>query len=398
LAPADGLAESELEGLRRTFVSLCSLASPTRHERACADWIVRTLTGFGLSVEEDDAGAAFGGDTGNLLARIPGASGDSLLLCGHMDTVPLAAPVRPILRGGFWQNENDGILGADNKVAVAAMIEIARRLAAAAEPPVVGVELLFTPSEEDGLLGACEFDPQRLRSDYGYVFDHATPMGEIVTAAPSYMRIDAEITGRAAHAGVAPERGVSAILAAVRGVAAMPNGRLDPGTTANVGVIEGGSAANVVPERCRLQAEVRSLDPERFGAVVTAATDALQQAADGGGCDLKLELQQMFTAYRVDAGEPLLRTAKRALRAIGCDVSEITSGGGSDAAELRRRGFPCTNLANGTERAHQLDERVSDRALADNLRLMLALIDQAGAGETDHDGTDQADASADHAG
>jgi tripeptide aminopeptidase len=379
LAPAYELAESELDALRRTFASLCSLASPTRHERVCADWIVRTLSELGLAVEEDDAGAAFGGDTGNLMARIPGASQHSLLLCAHMDTVPLASSVRPVLRDGFWQNENDGVLGADNKAAVAAVIEVARILTTASERPPVGVELLFTPAEEDGLLGACQFDPQRLASDYGYVFDHATPMGQIVTAAPSYMRIDAQITGRAAHAGIAPELGVSAILAAARGVAAMPNGRVDPGTTANVGVIEGGSATNVVPERCRLQAEVRSLDSERFGAVVTAATDALQQAADGSGCDLKLELRQMFTAYRVDAGEPLLATAKRALEAVGYEPEEITSGGGSDAAELRRHGFPCTNLANGTERAHQLDERVSDRALVDNLRLMLALIDQAGA-------------------
>ena len=193
-----------------------------------------------------------GSDAGNLLARIPGAGPDSILLCAHMDTVPLTAPVEPVLVDGGWENAGDGILGADNKSAVAVILELARRVTRGArKPPEVGLELLFTVCEEVSLRGSGAFDVSRLDSRFGYVFDHATPIGEIVLASPYHHRITAELRGRAAHAGVRPEAGRSAIVAAARAIAAMRLGRLDADTVANVGTIKGGTAINVIPERCR---------------------------------------------------------------------------------------------------------------------------------------------------
>jgi tripeptide aminopeptidase len=296
-----------------------------------------------------------------------------------MDTVPLTAAVDPVRRDDGWENANDGILGADNKAAVAAMLELARIVMTRADRPETGIEMLFTVAEETGLKGAREFDVGRLASSFGYVFDHASPVGEIITASPTQMRIDAEIRGTAAHAGLQPELGASAIVAGARAITNMPQGRLDPETTANIGTIGGGTATNVVPDRCLISAEVRAVDPDQLDRNVTLAIDALQDAADGAGCDLDLKLQQMFTGYRTGSREAPVALAARALRRLGYEPSYRSSGGGSDANALRASGFPCTNLANGTERAHERTERVSCVALEANLELMLALIHESSA-------------------
>jgi tripeptide aminopeptidase len=295
-----------------------------------------------------------------------------------MDTVPLAAPVEPVQREGGWENANPGILGADNKAAVAAMLEVARILATAGgEAPRAAVELLFTVAEETGLNGAKQFDVGRLQSEFGYVFDHASPIGEIIVASPTYMRIDAEVRGKAAHAGLQPEQGVNAIVAAAHAITAMPQGRYDAETTANVGIISGGTALNVVPDRCQVGAEVRAVEQAQVDRYVTEAIDALQDAADTAGCDLDLNLRQIFTGYRLGPREPSVALAGRALRKLGYDPSFRSSGGGADANAFRVNGFACTNLANGTERAHERTERVSFEALEANVDLMLALIDGA---------------------
>ncbi len=373
------VSEFDRERLHRTFEALCRIPSPTGDERGVADFITRELKALGIGVEEDEAGTAVGSNAGNLLARIPGQGERTLMFCAHMDTVPLSAPVEPVRRDGGWQNANDGILGADNKAAVAAMLELARRLASHGAPPHEGIELVFTVAEETGLHGARHFDVGRLSSRFGYVFDHASPLGEIITASPTHMRIDAEVRGKAAHAGLQPEHGVSAILAAAAAIANMPQGRFDAETTANVGLVAGGTATNVVPDRCTIAAEVRGVEQSQVDRYVTQAIDALQDAADTAGCDLDLKLQPMFNAYRSGAREASVVLAGQALRRLGYEPSHRSSGGGSDANAFRSSGFLCTNLANGTERAHERTERVSDVALEANLELMLALMAESAA-------------------
>ncbi len=250
-------SEAERRQLHDTFAALCRIPSPSGSERRCADAVSAELRGLGLTVAEDDAGAALGGDCGNLLARIPGSGERSLLFCAHLDTVPVAEPIEPVVRDGGWENAHEAILGADNKVAVATMLAFARRLTAV--PTAVGVELLFTVGEELALGGAKEFEVGILRSRLGYTFDSASPVGGVVVASPTHYRIAAELRGVAAHAGVRPEMGRSAILAAARAIANMRLGRIDSETTANIGTIDGGSAANIVPDRCRVLGEARSL-------------------------------------------------------------------------------------------------------------------------------------------
>jgi len=369
--------EAERERLHETFAALCRIESPSGHERACADWVTGELRSMGLEVHEDESGAAIGSDAGNLFTRIPGRSSDSILVCAHLDTVPLAAPVEPVLVDGAWENANEGILGADNKSAVAVALELARRLTSADEPPPIGVELLFTICEEVSLRGSREFDASRLHSAFGYVFDHATPIGEIVVASPSHYRIIGEFRGRAAHAGVRPEVGRSAIVAAARAIAAMKLGRIDAETTANVGMIDGGSAINVVPERCRIQAEVRSLDEPKAAAIATETIDHLEDAANAGECDLDLTVERMFRGYRTKPRAPQLVVAERALRACGYEPKQIDSGGASDANSLHAAGFACTNIADGTEHNHEPGERISAQSLERLLEIAIALVDEA---------------------
>ncbi|MBV8217891.1 MAG: M20/M25/M40 family metallo-hydrolase [Solirubrobacterales bacterium] len=379
--------EVERARLNETFAELCRIESPSGHERACADWITNELRGMGLEVAEDDAGPRVGSDAGNLLARIPGAGADSILLCAHIDTVPLTAPVEPVRVDGGWTNANDGILGADNKSAVAVILEVARRLTGGAGAPSsggggappVGVEVLFTVCEEISLLGAFAFDVGRLRSRFGYVFDHATPIGEIVTAAPTLHRIVAELHGRAAHAGVRPEAGRSAIVAAARAIAAMQLGRIDPETTTNIGTIHGGTAINVVPERCRVEGEVRSVDRDRAETLTTEMIDHLQDAADAGECDLDVTLERMIEGYRIRARATEVTVAEEALRSCGYEPKHILTGGASDANAFRAAGFACVNLADGTERNHEPTERISTDALEGMLEVAIALVEESGA-------------------
>jgi tripeptide aminopeptidase len=370
---------AERERLHETFAALCRIASPSGRERPCADWVGAELEAMGITVHEDAAGPGAGSDSGNLLARIPGSDSASVLLCAHLDTVPPVAPIEPVRVGGYWENANDGILGADNKSAVAVILELAHRMTSASEPPPVGVELLFTVCEEVSLRGSREFDTGQLQSAFGYVFDHATPIGDVVVASPTHYRIVAELRGRAAHAGVRPEAGRSAVVAAARAIAAMRLGRLDAETTANVGMIEGGTAINVIPERCRVEAEVRSLDEGRAAAVTTETVDHLEDAANAIECDLDLDVERMFSGYRTKPRAPQLQVAERALRACGYEPRQIVSGGASDANSFEAAGFPCTCLADGTERNHEPGERISVEALESLLDVAITVIDQAGA-------------------
>jgi tripeptide aminopeptidase len=385
---------AERERLHETFAALCRIESPSNHERGCADWLTRELSAMGLEVHEDHAGKTLGADAGNLYARIPGAAeragdpaGPDILFCAHMDTVPLAAPLEPALIDGAWENVQEGILGADNKSAVAIFTELARHYANGAPPPI-GLEFVFTISEETSLGGSAAFNTTRLRSAYGFVFDQATPIGGVIVASPTHYRVIARLRGRAAHAGVRPEAGRSAIHAAARGIAAMDLGRLDEQTTANVGTIHGGSALNVVPEHCEVIAEVRSIDDARAAAITTEMIDHLQDAADAGECDLDLNVERMFQGYRHPSTAPQVAIAERALTSCGYTPERIVSGGASDVNSFMADRLPSVCLADGVQANHTSRERVTTQALEDMLDVALAIVkesardlSQAGPGE-----------------
>jgi len=282
-------SEAERRRLNDLFAELCAIPSPFGREAACAARVREELESLGLHVTEDDAAAGTGAQCGNLLARIPGRLPRSILLCAHVDTVGVEGPIEPVVVDDGWESAGETILGADNKAAVAVMLAAARRCAVEGAP--VGIELLFTVSEENALAGAKAFDTGALRSDFGYVFDHATAIGEVVVASPTYYRIEAAFHGKAAHAGIRPEEGRSSIVAAARAVTSLRLGRLDEETTANVGSIEGGTGGtNVVPEHARFLAEARSIDDAKVDALVAEMIDRIYDAANDPACDVDVDV------------------------------------------------------------------------------------------------------------
>jgi tripeptide aminopeptidase len=373
-------SELERRRLGETFAALCAIPSPSLSERAVADRVGADLRALGVEVREDDAGERIGASAGNLLARIPGRDPDRhVLLCAHLDTVPHEGPIEPVFTDGGWESAGDTILGADNKAAVAVLLEVARRTAIEGAP--VGIELLFTVCEEQALKGAAAFDTSALRSEFGYVFDHASPIGEIVVASPTYVRWEASFTGQAAHAGIRPQDGRSAILAAARAVATLPAGRVDEETTLNVAQIHGGvEGTNVVPEHCRVVGEARSLSQAAVEDLVSEVVDRMYDAANDPACecDADVVVERLFTGYRHKTSAPQVLAAEAALRACGYAPRRILTGGGSDANAFEAAGFPCTNLANGTERNHEPQERVSQAALEGMLDVTFALLDELG--------------------
>ncbi len=369
-------SQEERDRLVEDFIRLCEIESPSRNERPAVDAVAAYLRELGLEVEEDASAAETGSDAGNLIARIPGPEGArTILLCAHLDTVPLEGPVEVARENGLLTNRHDAILGADNKAAVATVLGTARRLVAEGAP--LGVELVFTTCEEIGLRGAKAFDRSKLRSEYGFVFDHASPIGELIVAAPTYYRIDARFRGHAAHAGIRPEAGRNAIAAAAGAIARIDLGRLDAETTANVGTIKGGTAPNVVAEHCLVQLEARSLDDSRAASVVSQMVDAITEAASDAECDVETAVEEQNRGYRMPRTALPVVAAAGALKALGFEPSYISTGGCSDANIFVAAGIPCLNVANGTERNHQPDESVTVEALETMLDVTLGIVAQS---------------------
>jgi tripeptide aminopeptidase len=282
-------------------------------------------------------------------------------------------------RDGVFRSAGDTILGADNKAAVAVLVELAAR-AVESGPPPAGLELVFTVAEEDGLRGAKELDVSALRSPFGYALDHASPIGEVITAAPTYNRVVAEFEGTEAHSGIRPEDGHSAIAAAAAAIGAMELGRLDEETTANVGVIAGGTASNVVAGECRIEAEARSLDDGKAAATTASIVDACTWAATEGGCDLDVDVIEMFRGYRLGSSVPAVRIAREAMEQCGIEPRETATGGGSDANALIAQGFECVLLANGTEANHTPNESVAAARIGEMLEVCAAIAGRVGQG------------------
>jgi tripeptide aminopeptidase len=362
------------------FLELAALPSPPGEERAVADRVLDYLGALGLEADEDDAGARIGSTMGNLLCRLDplgDARGTPLFLCAHLDTVPLEGPIEPVVgEDGVVRNGAGTILGADDKSAVAAMLEAAARLTEDRRPHA-GIELLFTPKEEVGLLGAEAFDDGRLAARIGYVYDHAGAIGEVILGAPFQQKLDVHFRGRAAHAGMYPEDGRSAIAAAARAIADLRLGRLDEETSANVGRIEGGTARNVIPEHCRLLAEARSHDERKLADLVQEMLDTITFAASLAECEVETHLGAVARGYRFRRDAPAVELAAAALTRVGREPRFILSGGGADANIFNGRGRECVNLANGMTDIHTPDERIAVADLEEMVDVTLALVDEA---------------------
>jgi tripeptide aminopeptidase len=281
-----------------------------------------------------------------------------------------------VIEDGFVRNEAPTILGADNKAAVVVMLD-ALRIILAEGRPHAGVELLFTPQEETGCDGAKAFDTSALVAKRGFVFDHAAAIGHIVQRAPYQGTIDAVFQGRKAHAGIAPEEGRSAIAAAAKAIAELRLGRIDDETTSNVGLISGGTGRNVVPDRCELAAEARSLNEKTLTDLVGEMVDSIGFAASLAECEVEISLGNKYSGYSFSPDDQLVAHGEHALRAAGFEPQLVDCGGGADANVFNVVGVPCLNLANGMAKIHSPDEEISVADIEGMRDVTLALVDRA---------------------
>ncbi len=366
-------AEELLDG----FLELVRIPSPAGEERALADHLLARLRDLGLDPVEDDAAGPARAGSGNVFVRVEGA-GDGLpiLLCAHIDTVHVAGRIEPVVEDGIVRSAGDTILGADDKVAVNALMALLADLAA--DPPAGDVEVLFTVCEEVGLRGAKAFNLTPCRARAGFVLDSSGPLREVIIAAPASRSITAEFRGAAAHAGIEPELGRSAVLAASRAISAMRLGRLDEQTTANVGIVEGGVATNIVPEHCVLRGEARSRDPERLADQVAHMLETINVAAAEVGVDVVVDVVEDYEAFSLSKRALAPRLAAEALRAQGIEPRFVGTGGGSDVNVFNARGLPSVNLSAGYERVHSTEEHVPVQSLVETYRMVHGLARAAG--------------------
>jgi tripeptide aminopeptidase len=369
--------------VRDEFLELVRISSVSKREGNVARRLTEILAAMGAAVEVDDAGPRVGSDTGNLLAKFPGTVPDAapFLLCAHMDTVVPGENIRPVVDGDIIRSDGTTILGGDDKSGIVAILEAVRLLRERriAHGPI---DVLLTICEEMGLVGAKYFDVGRLRARTGLVLD-CDGVHELITRAPAANRMQFTVHGLEAHAGIAPEQGISAIQVAAEGVAAMRLGRIDAETTANIGRIEGGMASNIIPNRVVLRAETRSLTLEGLEAQTRHMRESLERAAArhrvtvGGreyAARIEAKVERDYDRLAVEDGRTIVTLVRRAAEALGSPFRTRSTGGGSDANVFAGRGLEVANLACGMRQIHTVNEWVDVNDIVATTALLVETV------------------------
>jgi tripeptide aminopeptidase len=377
------MAEVNRERLVQFFLEIVRIDSLSRREREVATRLRRELENLGASCEFDRAGDAIRGDVGNLIAHLPGNRHGvaPLLLCAHMDTVVPGEGIRPVLDGDTIRSDGRTILGGDDKSGCALICEVLHQLRER-DLPHGPIDAVFTIGEEIGLLGARHLDLGLVRAREGLVFDSDSP-GHLIVRAPAAQGVRFTVHGVEAHAGVAPERGISAIKVAAEAIAAMRLGRIDADTTANLGTIQGGRAGNIVPNEVVVRGEARSLDARKLAAQVEhmlecfrAATARAAITLDGKRVQAELEYRSVpsYEAMSVAEDAPIVRKVVEAARRLGREVVPHSTGGGCDANVLNRRGLTVANFGTGMHDIHTLREWLDVRELVTAAEVTLEMV------------------------
>jgi len=368
-----GITMINRERLLNTFLDYVQISSESRHEAAFARRLKADLEALGLEVYEDDTKGQTGSDAGNLYATLPGnRAGEPLILCAHMDTVPPGNGVVPIVEDGVIRSSGDTVLGGDDKSAVAGIMETLRVILEH-DLPHPDLQLVFTVCEEIGLRGGWALDFDRLIAKRAVIFDSVGDVGKIVNRGPGHSYLEATVVGRSAHAGMAPEDGISAVHVLCEAVANMKLSRIDEETTANVGTIRADFEPNVVAERAYLHAECRSLDLNKLRAQEKHMMDCLHTACDKYGAKLEGGLLPCFIPFAIPEEDPLVQQVIRACGQIGVPYRLSSTGGGSDAHVFNMKGIKALILSTGMDRVHTVREQLTIKNLEDTARWALAL-------------------------
>ncbi|MDR1159492.1 MAG: M20/M25/M40 family metallo-hydrolase [Syntrophomonadaceae bacterium] len=357
------------------FLRLAEIASPSRREGALRDYLRTSLEKRGLRVTEDQAGAMIEGDSGNLLVEIPGTvAGPALLFSAHMDTVQPGVGVKArVGADGIIRSAGDTILGGDDKIGLAALLE-AYDVLKEEKIPHPPIEFLFTVCEEQGLLGAKNFDFRRSKAKMGYVLDAGDDPGAIVLCSPALNAFEYKVYGKAAHAGINPETGLNAVKIAAAAIAKMPDGRIDHETTCSIGLISGGTARNIVPEKCVVIGEARSISGVKLAELTERLIRTFTEEVEKMGAAAETKVEQLYPEISLEPNEPAVQLAVHAVNHLGLTPKLISTGGGSDASILNAAGIPCVNLGVGMKDVHTCGEFFSVASLKEITEIVLAII------------------------
>jgi tripeptide aminopeptidase len=345
------------------FLELLAMNSTSRHETPMARKVSALLTELGAEFSTDDAAQVLGAESGNIIAHLPGTMDAlPLLFCAHLDTVAPTDHLRIVRENGRISSDGTTILGADDKAGVAAIFEMiyALREHGAPYPPL---EFVFTVAEEVGVMGSMVLDYARLQAKIGFVPDSTGPVGSIITHAPAQKHLAVSIRGKAAHAGMAPESGINAITVAARAIAHMRQGRVDDETTANIGVIHGGVATNMIPATVEIEGEARSRDPRKLDEQVAHMRACFAEAAEDAGAEVGIEVTDLYPAFNLDDADPAVQLATAALAPLGISPLITATGGGSDANYFNGHGIATVILSAGYQHAHGTEEYIEEDQL-----------------------------------
>jgi len=361
--------------LIKTFLELLAIDSESFNERRVADYLISRLRPLADSFIEDDAAVKLNGNAGNLIFSFKGTRTGlpTVMLNAHMDTVKPGNGVQPVFDGDIIRSSGKTILGGDDKAGVSVILEIIRRLK---EENIPHGDLLvvLTAAEEIGIRGASVLNPKHLKADFGYTLDCTGQAGGIYVASPTHDKLTATVTGLAAHAGIEPEKGISAIRIASNAISRMNLGRIDDETTANVGVIRGGRATNIIPDSVTIEAEARSHNTAKLDAQIAHMRDALETAAAEAGAGISIKIEREYLNYRLPENAPVVRVAQAAARAIGIQPTIRVSGGGSDANIFNAHGLPTAPLGTAMRNCHSLTEEISVSELQDVFRFVMQIV------------------------
>ena len=347
-----------------TFLELLRIDSPSRKEEEIGKHIAGCFTDMGLDTKIDKIG--------NVIARISG-QGEPILLTAHMDNVKPCLGVVPVVEGNIIRSDGATVLGGDDKAGVAIILEVLHTMLSHALPHRP-LEMVITVQEEIGLYGAKALDVSKLHSKLGIGLDAGGGPGSIVVSAPSHNRITAEVHGQAAHAGIRPEDGVSAIVIAADAITHMQLGRIDDETTANVGSIRGGTAANMIPEGAAIRAEARSRSEEKLSNQTEAMVDALQRAAAEHGGSVDVEVERRYTGYTLTEKDEIVGLIVNGVRSLGLEPELVGTGGGSDANVFNAAGIQVANIGIGMAKAHTVEEYIALSDMVSAAEIVLACV------------------------
>ena len=366
------------ERILAEFFELVKIPASSRKERQIADVVIGKLQALGLDVQEDDAGAKIGGDCGNIIAYKKGnlEGAPVVMLSAHLDCVEPCSGIEPVLKDGIITSAGDTILGGDDKAGVVAILEALRQLD---EQKLMhgDIQVVFTVAEEGGLNGSKNIDQTLLKADFGYALDSSGAPGEIIVMAPGQDSIIVTVHGKKAHAGVAPEEGLNAIVLAGKALSELKQGRIDFETTANVGIISGGVATNIVPDQVELKCEARSRNMEKLAVQTRHMQETFEKVCAANGGKATVVTRRAYNPYVLEENAHVVATAVKAVEALGLTPKCVGTGGGSDANFFNSYGIPTAVLGVGMSKVHTTDEFIKEEDLYNDAELSLAIILQA---------------------